>query len=97
MNALSTRGKPPVDEVLIGTDFDRLAESEFHGKRHAVIDLFRIEQNKIVEHWDVIEEIARNTRGSTPGSSDRPPGSQSPPVRTARTKVSSWRPSLARH
>lgn len=96
-----------VDEVLIGTDFDRLAEfvtpdyaqhsvdvadgiapfqefatesalrylqlhkvvgcgnlvatlaeSEFHGKRHAVIDLFRIEQNKIVEHWDVIEEIA---------------------------------------
>ncbi len=34
-----------------------LAESEFDGKRHAVIDLFRIERGMIVEHWDVIEEI----------------------------------------
>ena len=34
-----------------------LAEIELYGKRHAVIDLFRIERGKIVEHWDVIEEI----------------------------------------
>ena len=35
-----------------------LAESEFYGKRHAVIDLFRVENDMVVEHWDVIEEIA---------------------------------------
>jgi predicted SnoaL-like aldol condensation-catalyzing enzyme len=34
-----------------------LAESELNGKRHAVIDLFRVEEGTIVEHWDVIEEI----------------------------------------
>ena len=34
-----------------------LAESEFDGKRHAVIDLCRVEAAKIIEHWDVIEEI----------------------------------------
>ncbi|MGF1473266.1 MAG: nuclear transport factor 2 family protein [Rubrobacteraceae bacterium] len=34
-----------------------LAEVEMYGKRHAVIDLFRIEAGKLAEHWDVIEEI----------------------------------------
>lgn len=34
-----------------------LAESEFSGTRHAVIDLFRIENGLIVEHWDGIEPI----------------------------------------
>ena len=34
-----------------------LAESELNGKRHAVIDLCRVEAGKITEHWDVIEEI----------------------------------------
>ncbi len=34
-----------------------LAESELHGRRHAAIDLFRIDGGTIVEHWDVIEEI----------------------------------------
>ncbi len=34
-----------------------LAESELDAKRHAVIDLFRVEHGKIVEHWDVVEEI----------------------------------------
>lgn len=35
-----------------------LAESESDGKRRAVIDLFRLEGGAIVEHWDVVEEIA---------------------------------------
>lgn len=35
-----------------------LAESELNGRRYAVIDLFRVERDKIVEHWDVVEEIA---------------------------------------
>jgi len=34
-----------------------LAESESDGKRRAVIDLFRLENGKIVEHWNVVEEI----------------------------------------
>lgn len=34
-----------------------LAESEFGGRRHAVIDVFRIENDRVVEHWDVIENI----------------------------------------
>ncbi len=35
-----------------------LAENESQGQRQAVIDLFRVEDQKIVEHWDVIEPIA---------------------------------------
>lgn len=34
-----------------------LSESECNQKRHAVIDLYRIDDAFIVEHWDVIEEI----------------------------------------
>ncbi|MGI0019912.1 MAG: nuclear transport factor 2 family protein [Nitrososphaera sp.] len=34
-----------------------LAEGEFSGKRVAFYDLFRIENRKIVEHWDVIQDI----------------------------------------
>ncbi len=34
-----------------------LAEREESGSRQAVIDLYRVEDGKIVEHWDVIEDI----------------------------------------
>ncbi len=34
-----------------------LAKVEHSGTSHAVIDLFRVEGGKIVEHWDVSEEI----------------------------------------
>jgi predicted SnoaL-like aldol condensation-catalyzing enzyme len=34
-----------------------LSENELFAKRHAVIDLFRVEGGMIVEHWDVTEEI----------------------------------------
>ncbi len=33
------------------------SEGEFLGKHSAFYDLFRIDQGKIVEHWDVIQEI----------------------------------------
>ncbi len=33
------------------------SEGEWHGKAHSFYDLFRIENGKIVEHWDTIEEI----------------------------------------
>lgn len=34
-----------------------MSEGEWHGKPHAFYDLFRLENSKIVEHWDVIQEI----------------------------------------
>lgn len=34
------------------------AQAMLFGTRRAVIDLYRVEQDKIVEHWDVSEEIA---------------------------------------
>lgn len=45
--------------LLIGRgDFvAALAEVESNGVRLAVIDLYRVDGDKIVEHWDVIEEI----------------------------------------
>lgn len=33
------------------------SEGSWHGKLHAFFDLFRVEDGKIVEHWDTIEEI----------------------------------------
>ncbi|MCG9578429.1 hypothetical protein L1D14_19610 [Vibrio tubiashii] len=35
-----------------------ISEGEFLGKHTSFYDLFRIENDKIVEHWDVIEAIA---------------------------------------
>ena len=34
-----------------------MSEGEWHGKPHSFYDLFRVEDGKIVEHWDVIQEI----------------------------------------
>ncbi|WFS63354.1 hypothetical protein LF599_04065 [Pseudodesulfovibrio thermohalotolerans] len=34
-----------------------VSEGEFLGKRSAFYDLFRVEDGKLVEHWDTIEEI----------------------------------------
>ncbi|SEB52970.1 Predicted SnoaL-like aldol condensation-catalyzing enzyme [Tenacibaculum sp. MAR_2009_124] len=34
-----------------------MSEGEWHSKAHSFYDLFRIEDGKIVEHWDVIQEI----------------------------------------
>lgn len=44
------------------------SEVQWHGKAHSFYDLFRIENGKIVEHWDTIEEIPsqdkwQNTNG----------------------------------
>ncbi len=34
-----------------------ISEGEWHGKPQSFYDLFRIENGKIVEHWDVVQEI----------------------------------------
>ncbi|TGL64668.1 nuclear transport factor 2 family protein [Leptospira sarikeiensis] len=31
-------------------------------KGHAVVDIFRVEGDKVVEHWDVIQEIPENPK-----------------------------------
>ena len=53
------------NHMILGEGNFVLAVSEglFLGNHVAFYDLFRIEDGKIVEHWDTIEEIpARNTR-----------------------------------
>ncbi|MEM1322989.1 MAG: nuclear transport factor 2 family protein [Bacteroidota bacterium] len=34
-----------------------ISEGEWHGKGHAFYDLFRVQDGKLVEHWDIIQEI----------------------------------------
>jgi predicted SnoaL-like aldol condensation-catalyzing enzyme len=34
-----------------------VSEGEFMGKKQVFYDLFSVEKDKIVEHWDVIQEI----------------------------------------
>lgn len=34
-----------------------VSEGKWHGKAHSFYDLFRVENGKITEHWDTIEEI----------------------------------------
>jgi predicted SnoaL-like aldol condensation-catalyzing enzyme len=34
-----------------------VSEGQLAGKHNAFLDLFRVENGKIAEHWDVIEEI----------------------------------------
>ncbi|RBW63157.1 hypothetical protein DS884_00350 [Tenacibaculum sp. E3R01] len=36
-----------------------ISEGEWHNKPHAFYDLFRLKNSKIVEHWDVIQEIPK--------------------------------------
>lgn len=36
----------------------RNEEDEKSGRGQAVVDIFRLENGKIVEHWDVVEEVA---------------------------------------
>lgn len=38
-----------------------VSEGKFAGKHSSFYDLFRVEQGKIVEHWDVIESIPPRT------------------------------------
>lgn len=62
LEAMAKAGTPMVyteNHMILGEGNFVLAVSEgqFRGKHVAYYDLFRIDGGKIVEHWDVIEEI----------------------------------------
>lgn len=42
-------------------------EGEWHGKGHVYYDLFRIDNGKAVEHWDIIQEIPTENLGNDNG------------------------------
>ena len=43
-----------------------VSEGQLGGKRSSFYDLFRIENDKIAEHWDTIEEIPSKEEWKTP-------------------------------
>jgi predicted SnoaL-like aldol condensation-catalyzing enzyme len=44
-----------------------VSEGEWGGKPHAFYDLFRVEGGKMVEHWDVIQEVPTEGLANTNG------------------------------
>jgi predicted SnoaL-like aldol condensation-catalyzing enzyme len=44
-----------------------VSEGEWGGKPHAFYDLFRVEDGKMVEHWDVIQEVPTTGLANTNG------------------------------
>jgi len=46
-----------------------VSEGEWGGKPHAFYDLFRVEDGKMVEHWDVIQEVPTEGLANTNGMS----------------------------
>lgn len=44
-----------------------VSEGEWGGKTHAFYDLFRVEDGKMVEHWDVIQEVPTEGLANTNG------------------------------
>jgi predicted SnoaL-like aldol condensation-catalyzing enzyme len=62
LQAMAEAGTPMIyaqNHMLLGEgDFVlSVSEGQFLGKNAAFYDLFRVEDGKIVEHWDTIEEI----------------------------------------
>ena len=61
--------KDTVDIQFAGAYGDRVflhIRNTFGGKEVAVVDIFRIEDGKIVEHWDVIQEVPENAVSDHP-------------------------------
>jgi predicted SnoaL-like aldol condensation-catalyzing enzyme len=61
--------KDTVDIQFAGAYDDRVflhIRTHMGGKEYAVVDMFRIENGKIVEHWDVIQEVPENAVSEHP-------------------------------
>ncbi|MEM7658571.1 MAG: nuclear transport factor 2 family protein [Bacteroidota bacterium] len=64
--ALATQPNPPLmyDEIVLltgkGNFVATLCKASWEGTPYAQIDIFRIENGKIVEHWDNVEPVPEN-------------------------------------
>jgi predicted SnoaL-like aldol condensation-catalyzing enzyme len=61
--------KEKVDFQHIGADSNLVflhTRSHFGDKTMSVVDIFRIENNKIAEHWDVMQEVPDSAANSHP-------------------------------
>ena len=62
--------KEKIDIQHIAADGDlvfiHLKSKDYSGKTISVIDIFKLKNNKIVEHWDVIQKVPDNAANSHP-------------------------------
>lgn len=61
--------KEKVDIQRMGADGDLVfihTRSVRGGKTNSIIDIFRVENGKIAEHWDVIQEVPANAANDHP-------------------------------
>ena len=61
--------KEKVDILRIAADGDLVflhIRGKAGNKERAIVDIFRIENNKIVEHWDVIQEVPDKSANDHP-------------------------------
>jgi predicted SnoaL-like aldol condensation-catalyzing enzyme len=61
--------KEKIDIVHLGADGNYVyihTRSKSGGKTVSVIDIFRIDNNKIVEHWDVMQEVPAKAANDHP-------------------------------
>ncbi|XP_037042587.1 uncharacterized protein LOC119078945 [Bradysia coprophila] len=58
-NAIKTKGPVDIRHTAVNGDMVwlHLKTTGFNGEPLAIIDIFRVKDSKIVEHWDVIQEI----------------------------------------
>ena len=54
------------DLVAVHSRYIKHTADRASGKGQAVVDIFRLEHGKIVEHWDVVQEISAETAHDNP-------------------------------
>jgi predicted SnoaL-like aldol condensation-catalyzing enzyme len=67
-NTLVPRSSWQVNRIIAENDLvvvHSLMQTE-HGKGTAVVDIFRLEDDKIVEHWDMIHDVPETTKNGNP-------------------------------